>query len=498
MLGRFFRRESRRAQNVPRWDLAAPLLRWSEEDQWAIRDAVEGCFISGATGSGKTSGSGRALATSFLRQGFGGLILTAKPGDRDMWKSLCLAAGRNHDVLVFSPETAQRFNFLNFELTRPGRGGGITENLVALFSTVLEVAERGASGSSGRDQDGYWKLAVRQLVRNDIDLLSMATDSVSVPDLYRIVISAPTSREQLRSAEWRENSFCMTCLKQAEKREKSESRARDFEIVADYFLVEFPALSDKTRSVIVSTFTSMVDVLNRGVLRELFCGTTNVTPAMVEDGAIIIVDLPVKEFGEVGQFALTLWKTCFQRSIERRDIERSPRPVFLFADEAHHIVTSYDQLFQTTCRSARVATCYLTQNVSNLHAALGGGEKGRAEAASLLGNLNTRIFHCNSETHTNEWASSLIGRTRQAFATGSTSHSPDEQVSALFGLPSMAGSSSAGFNESYEFEVQPRAFTQLRTGGPENDWQVDGIVFQNGKTFRASGTNWLKVTFPQR
>jgi type IV secretory pathway TraG/TraD family ATPase VirD4 len=425
-------------------------------------------------------------------------VLTAKPDDRELWKGYCLAAGRNHDVLVFSPETALRFNFLNFELTRPGRGGGITENLVALFSAVLEVAERGTSGNAGRDDEGYWRRALRQLVRNAIDLLALATGSVSVPDLYRVVISAATSREQLRSTDWRESSFCMACLKQAETREKSESRARDFELVADYWLVEYPALSDKTRSVVVSTFTSMVDVLNRGILRELFCGETNVTPAMVEDGAIIIVDLPVKEFGEVGQFAQTLWKYCFQRSIERRDIERSPRPVFLFADEAHHIVTSYDQLFQTTCRSSRVATCYLTQNVSNLYAALGGGEKGRAEAASLLGNLNTKILHCNGDPVTNEWGSSLIGRTRQAFASGNASHSPDEQVSALFGLGTGGETSSSGFSEGYEFEVQPRAFTQLRTGGPENDWEVDGIVFQNGKTFRSSGTNWLPVTFRQR
>ena len=59
----------------------------------------------------------------------------------------------------------------------------------------------------------------------------------------------------------------------------------DFEIVTDYFLMEFSSLSDKTRSVIVSTFTSMVDVLNRGLLRELFCTDTNITPAAIEDFA---------------------------------------------------------------------------------------------------------------------------------------------------------------------------------------------------------------------
>ena len=41
-------------------------------DVWRIRDACEGTMIFGGTGSGKTSGSGRTLATSFLAAGFGG------------------------------------------------------------------------------------------------------------------------------------------------------------------------------------------------------------------------------------------------------------------------------------------------------------------------------------------------------------------------------------------------------------------------------------------
>ena len=91
-------------------------------------------------------------------------------------------------------------------------------------------------------------------------------------------------------------------------------------------MLEYPNLSEKTRSVIVSTFTSMIDVLNRGLLRELFSGTTTLTPEAVEDGKIIVVDLPVKEFAEVGQFAQAIVKHSFQRSIERRCVAESPSP----------------------------------------------------------------------------------------------------------------------------------------------------------------------------
>jgi len=69
-----------------------PRIGWTDHralvnlggDSWRIKDACEGTMIFGGTGSGKTSGSGRALATSFLSAGFGGLVLCAKirAGDR--------------------------------------------------------------------------------------------------------------------------------------------------------------------------------------------------------------------------------------------------------------------------------------------------------------------------------------------------------------------------------------------------------------------------------
>jgi len=477
--------------------LSWPLISWSRDDLWTIRDAVEGTLILGATGSGKSSGSGRTLALTMLNGGFGGLVLTAKPGERAVWEAYCRETGRLDDLVIFGPDEKHRFNFLDHELNRKGGGAGLTENIVALFSTVLEVAERNTTGGGGREDEGYWKRANRQLCRNVVDLLALAKGRITIPDLYRVVVSAPTSLPI--SQDWKANSFCMHCLAEADQRSKSARQLADFEIVADYFMLEFPALSDKTRSVIVSTFTSMVDVLNRGVLRELFSDETNVTPEAVQEGKVILIDLPVKEYAEVGQFAQVLWKHAFQRSIERRDVTQNGRPCFLFADEAQHFVTSYDMQFQTTCRAARVATVLLSQNYSNFIAALS-GEKGRAEVDSLLANLNTKILHANGDPVTNEWAASLIGRSRQFLASGNTSHDADDQWSGSLGLDWLRrlGTTSAGFNETYEYEVQPREFTQLRTGGPSNNWTVDAIAFQNGKVFKATDRTWLKTSFRQK
>jgi len=59
-----------------------------------------------------------------------------------------------------------------------------------------------------------------------------------------------------------------------------------------------------------------------------------VTPEDCLAGKILVIDLPVKEFAEVGQFAAIIWKYLFQRAVERRVVAVNPRPCFLFVDES--------------------------------------------------------------------------------------------------------------------------------------------------------------------
>lgn len=474
------------------WDLATPLIRWSQDAVFSIQDSFEHVLITGQTGSGKTSGSFRSIALEALKMGYGAIILLAK-NDRDFWESLCEQAGRSSDLLMFG-RNELRFNFLDYEMNRAGEGAGLTENIVKLFSTLMELTER-SSGQGGREDEGYWRRACRQLCRNLVDLLALSVGKISVPDLHRLVISAPTSMEQVRSEEWRASSFCFQCLKEADQRPKTPRQQRDLEVVADYFLIEFAALSDKTRSVIVSTFSSLVDILGRGLLRDLFCGETNVTPEAPEHGSILIIDLPIKTYREIGVIAQSVWKFFFQVSIERRDIRQSPRPVMLFADEAQFTVTSHDMQFLSTCRSSRVAAVYATQNISNFYGALGGEQKGKAEADSIFGNLNLKIFHANGDPITNKWASELIGRTPQFYMN--TSSGP--QINWIADLAGMGGSpNSAGMSEHMELEVEPSIFSTLRTGGESNEFMVDSIVFQSGKTFPDTGRPWRFATFDQR
>jgi len=480
-----------------RWKQEKVLIPWSKRVGWTLRNSFEGTLVLGGTGSGKTSGSGRAIAHAMLKSEFGFLVMTAKSEETPLWAGYCRDTGRWRDLVVFRPGGPYRFNPFDYELKRAGAGAGQTENIVNLFSTITELAERNTGhGGGGREDEGYWRRANRQLCRNLVDLLVMATGRVNVPDMYRLLMSAPTSRKQISSQEWQQESFCYQCLLKADARRKTPQQARDLPAVVAYWLKEYPQLSDKTRSVIVSTFTSLVDVLNRGVLRDMFCGETNITPEVIEKGKVVVIDLPLKEFAEVGQIAQAIWKFCFQRAIERRNIRKSPRPVALWADEAHFFANSYDMQFQTTCRAARVATVYLSQNISNFYATLGGDHSGKAQADSLLANLCTRILHANTDTVTNYWAAEMIGKRRQFFINANNNYST-EAASGWFGLPE-GRTTSAGISEQLDYELQPSVFSQLRTGGRENKYMVEAIVVQNGQPYADTGRNWRLASFKQR
>jgi hypothetical protein len=269
---RAFGRQSESADRAAPWDLSKRLFSYSKKDHLTLGRACEGILIMGATGSGKSSASGRTIALSYLRAGFGGLILCAKSDEVRVWEQYCRETGRSDDLLIFSPEKPWRFNFFGFEIQRKGRGAGLTENLRKLLNTIANITKQDAAKGGGQEDGPFWEDSKDQLLRNAIDLVILAKGRISVGDLYLVLSSAPKSIEQSKSAEWQRDSFCYQCLREAYHRPKAPMKPEHFQILDEYWMGSFPELAEKTRSIIASTFTAMCDVIRRGLLGELFCG----------------------------------------------------------------------------------------------------------------------------------------------------------------------------------------------------------------------------------
>lgn len=478
---------------------------------WDVWKAVEGTIIFGATGSGKTS-SATTIALKMLTMGFGGLVLTAKPDEKNMWVEYCRHAGRLHDLVVIEPGGNYSFNFMQYEAADKSNSKSYTGNIVRVLKTVIQAGEEKTSGKS---DDPFWEESLDMLLYNTIELNILAFGEVSVQDMYNIVLSAPRPDDEPdQDTDEDEDRGFAHAMRMADKniRELIEQfdlslspeqkerlntpalideaiteaipEASRLKAVMQFFNQYYLNLNEKTRSIVDFSFTSFLFRLLKEPAYSLFCKRpSNITPEDCLEGKIVLINLPVKLYDKVGRDCQTMFKYIWQRAIERRNVNHNGRPVFLWSDEAQNFFHSYDTEFQTTARSSRVATVYMSQNLPTCYAFMG-GTKYKDRINSLLGNLGTKLFYANSDVETNRYASDLIG---QGYY---------REVSKSF---TISGSYSSSESEAPKLRkmVRPEEFVQLKTGGEKNNRHVEAYMIVQGNGF-LNGLNFRKVTFIQQ
>ncbi len=499
------------------FDLDTKLIDFTDKSgstSWTIRNAVEGVQVFGGIGSGKTSGSGKMLALKYLENGFGGLVLTAKHDEKELWQQYCKAANRSNDLLIVEPNEKNYFNFLEYESQVVG-DRSITENIVQVLKTVIRASEE---KSKGKSDDPFWETALDMLIANTIDLCLLAYGKVSVELLYTIAQSV-FSKEELQNLnkikanpDRKKRAFELafdTARDNIEKQVKAwEERqdqdwlnaldsmayeqavcdalpqARNFKFVDEFFIESFINISEKTRAIIDFSFIGFLNSLIKDPVFSLFCRhKSTFTPEQCLEGKIILICLPVKEYHKVGRDSQIMFKYIWQRAMERRKVKENGRPVFLWADEAQHFLHEYDAEYQATARSSRIATVYISQNLPNYYANMG-GEKSEYKVKSFLGTLSTKIFHANADIETNKYASELIGEGYQ--------REESEATTSVDGKMSVTQTVSS----KLEKMVRPEEFGALKTGGPQNEFLVSGYIHIQGKQF-PNKFNYRKIVINQ-
>ena len=234
-----------------------------------------------------------------------------------------------------------------------------------------------------------------------------------------------------------------------------------------YFFNEFARPGANRQSAgILSTFTGMAQPFMGGPVKELFCTETNFIPEFSRKGAIIILNLALDEWEEIGRTAQLMFKYIWQKSVLRRQgLPPGEVPVFLWADEAQNFITTADTEFQGASRSSLCSTVFLSQNINNYHAAFAYNPEAKANA--LLAGLGTKIFHRNGDSRTNTWAADTIARAVQIRRSGGTSESD-----SMSDGQNRGGSQGGG--------------TQISSGNWNRSW---GTSFGTSKT-RGSNEGW--------
>lgn len=504
------------------FDLDTPLVQFSSNEgnaKWTMRHAVEGVQIFGGIGSGKTSGSGRLLAYKYLAHGFGGLVLTVKPDEKLLWEKYCADTGRSDDLIIIEPNGKYHFNFLAYESTVSESNDAITENIVEVLKTVIRAGE---DKDGGKNDDAFWETALDMLMFNIIDLCKLAYGSLSVEKMYAILQSlpkldseqekpsndkgdvAPTKKQtefdkayytayariEPLVSEWYKALSLDEKLKIQDEDAYNEAACEQFSDLRllkhlyEFFFESFKNLSTKTRSIVEFIFSGFLFRLLREPVFSLFCkNISNIVPDDCLKGKIILINLPVKKYHKVGRDCQILFKYIWQRAMEKRQVDNFSKPVFLWADEAQNFLHEHDADYQATARSSRIATVYITQNLPNYYASMG-GHKGEYRVKSFLGTLGTKFFHANADIETNKYASELIGDGVR----------DDISKSVTIGSESVSQSE----NRSLKLDrlVRPEEFMRLQTGGPNNDSKVEGYVHVQGNQINKN-RNHKKMKFNQ-
>ncbi len=428
--------------------LDVPLLKFSQGRFWTMRNAYEGTLIMGSIGSGKTSGAGQALAIAMLKSGFSGLVLCDKREEPELWKRYCEQSGRSQDLVLFNADS-HRFNPLEHE--------DDIFNRVALLQSLLRIQSRGSS-----NEEGFWQDEARKLLSNLLRLAQMLGQPSDLGLLHSLLASAPSSRGEAASPSWLRSTVCGRAVELGcRSTDNFERRA------AEFFTHEFSGANERSRAVVESMVSSVLNTLLQEGLAHLFTGRSTITPENITgEGKILVVDLPLEQFKERGAFANQIWKYCFQRSILKRT-ERSP--TFLWADEAQNFVDTGDDAFQATCRSSCCATVFLTQNYPGLVERLGS-----TGADKLVGNLTTKVFHRNECAKTRQWASEQVGcRLRQQHSETIAPGESGRIVSQTMRL-------------DREPIFQPEHFNGLSSGTASSGYLVEAIVLYPRGPFNES------------
>ncbi len=476
------------------WDVNEPVLQFGDDDCWTLQDSFEGTLIVGATGSGKTSGSGRMIAEAFLSLGFGGLVLTAKDDERALWERYAAKTGRTAQLCIVRPGGPFKFNFLDYQTRLAADRGGSTENVVSLFHSVLEAFSR-----TKRTADSFWSNAAKQLLRNVVRVIRASGEPFNLRTIRHFISEMPRDVKEAESGLWKA-SPTFGRLIAAAKRNAGETLGVDLEEAFRYWTADFPALWHETRSTITADFGALVDLFFEPGIWQLFCQETTITPEATFDGAIIVIDLPIKKHNATGRLTQLFWKHLFQLAVERRNDATGAgrRPLFLWCDEAQQFVAETDIMFQATARSSRCATIYLTQTLPGFQAAMG-GDQARERTDGLFANLTTKIVHANGDPATNEWAAAQIGRILQYRADVTTNGS---QAPRRFGFREVFAQltaqpqTSVSTKQVVDFEIQPSEFMKLRTGSQKNERLVDAYFLKPGTCF-SNGKHYFKATFEQ-
>jgi type IV secretory pathway TraG/TraD family ATPase VirD4 len=472
--------------------LDAIVLALSQSDYVRVRQLIEGgVLILGGLGSGKSSTSLKQIFCALLRAGFGGLLCTVKPEDKDNYIAYARECGREADVCVFSVESGLTFDPLAY-LSTHGRGAAHdVEAIIDFFSTLLSIGKQ----HLGVNNDRFWELASEQAMRHAIHLIRLAGEPLSIVSIYRAIQSYPSHPGEQETDDWVKRSYTAFLINKIRARKDTLTQTEwdDLDVVTQFIFSTWASYDERPRSSIEMTFMGMADKFTLSPFREMFAsGRFDFTPEQAtHEHKLIVLDIPVLAYGrDTSRLMQILVKLVFQRSWLQHPFKPGCcNGAMLIQDEFQMLMSRFENHFVQVCRSSAIVPVFITQSILNLAEEMGESQPG-SKTKAFLNNLSVKIAHNTNCPDTCEYMADVIGKAYQYL----------DNFQAGNGGASQTYTSVGGARQLAHI-LPPIELTRLKKPDGDNP-RAESIVWQSGQTFNATkseknpnGRNYLRVFF---
>ncbi len=342
-------------------------------------------LVSGGKGSGKTAGAIKPFLRFIVThpRRCGALVLDAKGDLLPYLRGWASLVGREADVIEISPRGNRAIHLFPRGLAAETMASGI----VTAVHTIV----------GGRNtRDSFWEDSGQELIKFLITLVRMY-----LGDLDAVV--SPTDIFELIG---QMDDISMMVNKIEIRHESNQHATPEEQHNHDYLLKASSRYSNmdcRVRTSIEAEVARFLKDFSGYHFKRVFCPTPDDKHAtsiadIVNEGHIVVLNMPTCEFGEVSRFIGLVLKSQFYDSVMRRlgtDVQNAPRPVFLVADEYQNFATlggkvGADDQFAALCRQASAGMMCATQEIGALYSVAGANSV--ETVSNLLQNFQNMVL----------------------------------------------------------------------------------------------------------
>lgn len=361
-------------------------------------------LITGAIGSGKTSGAIYPILNQLLSYNISGLILDVKGNMAKTITNILEKYNKKNKLIIIELNGKYKYNPLH----KPKLKAYVLANRLI---TILALF------SNKQNNDTYWFDKAENLLTQVIKLIRLYNNGyVTFIETHKIVNDKTYLESKL---EFVKNMFLQNKL--------NNTDLFDFNTILSYFKNEYVNLDNRVSSIITSEITRLTSIFLSDIdIQNTFCPNINeinfdVFNDILINKEIVLLQMNIAQHQNLSKIISAYLKLDFQTEVLKQTTYNIS-PSFFVCDEYQEYVTENDTNFFSLAREYKCINIISTQSYSSILNTL----NNQNTTNVLLQSFINKIFLRTDDIYTIEQAQKLFGKQDKIKYTNSISENAQE------------------------------------------------------------------------